>query len=119
MSFLFKKKQPKQYSIEFMTLCYEDGSVEELDMMYDKCVKDNKIEEIKDCKDAKGNLPIHKAAKHGNFRALRWIFKKFNDLGWDLDVNAPDEAGRSPAILCCLYGYRNGSEVSAPKLKET
>jgi hypothetical protein len=43
---MFKKKVPKEFSIEFLTTCYEGGTVEELDEIYQKAQDAGLVHEI-------------------------------------------------------------------------
>lgn len=99
-----------------MTMCSEGCEEKALDEIFKSAEKQGITEEIKNCHDYDKNKPWHKAAKHSNAIALRWIIKKWKQMDWELSFNQPDQNGLTPLMLCCLYGYSTGSDEYAPKL---
>ena len=55
--------------------CYGKPSV--LDALYDKAEEEKLQDQIFNAKDEDGDLPIHKAAMHGNPTVISWIIAKW------------------------------------------
>lgn len=66
-----------------------------------------------------GNLPIQKAAKHGNDHALEWIIKKWKEHSFDLEINKLNNEGYTSLMNTCERGYSAGSAESAARLQMT
>ncbi len=114
-----KKNKTKTFSIEFMTLCYEGGTQKKFDEIFERARLAGEEKQIFEAHDFLGNLPHHKAAKHGNFEALKWILDKWTKENLHIDLNKPDSNGYTPLMLCCHRGYGNGSGSAAARLPKT
>ena len=82
--------KPKNIAVDFMTMCYEGCTADQLDALFLSAVKKNSQAEIRDCQDYEGNKPWHKAAKHSNYVALQWIIGKWKEMDWELRFDQHD-----------------------------
>ena len=104
----------RSHELAFMSIVTEGAykSAKLIDAVYDKAVADGAQEQIFNAKDDEGDLPLHKAAMHGNPTCLDWIFKKWDEQGIPLDADTQDHNGYSPLYLVCYKGFL-GAETQA------
>ena len=77
-------------------------------------------DQIFNAKDEDNDLPIHKAAMHGNPTVISWIIGKWEAAGKNLDIDTPDHQGYSPLYLVCYRGFlgAEGIMASSPEVKK-
>lgn len=114
-----RNKIPQLYAIEFITMCYEGAPAHHFDDLLERARADDRESEIFEAVDADGNFPYQRAIKYGNWEALEWIFKKWDEAGLPLDVNRLDSEQNTPLIACCLRGFSFGTVETAASMKET
>ena len=87
-----ERKAVRLHELGFMTACTEGcyGQPSLLDAIFDKAAIEGLEDQIFNAKDEDHDLPIHKAAMHGNPTVLQWIIDKWADCGKELDINTPD-----------------------------
>ena len=82
---VFGAPKLKNNATEFMIMCYEGCTREQLDDIFLAAEKTKSQQsDFKDCIDHSGNKPWHKAAKHSNAVALQWIIDKWKEMEWPL-----------------------------------
>lgn len=109
--FSSEPKAVRAHELAFMSVCTEGayGKTEILDTILEKAEQEGCVEQIFEAKDDVGDLPIHRAAENGNPDVMTWIFQKWEERGYDLDVDETDHNGYSPLYLVCFKGFL-GSE---------
>ena len=69
------KKRVRHHELAFMGIvadgCY--GKPHILDDIFNKAKEEGELDQIWNAKDAEGNLPLHKAALHGNPTVMQWV----------------------------------------------
>jgi len=65
-------------------------------------VEIGKVDEVLSAMDNKNRTAFHLAALNGNADILEWCIAKWNELGREMPLDAPDINGCSPLLLACI-----------------
>ena len=110
MGNLCGKKTPREvrkHELAFMGLVsdgvYNDPG--QLDAVLKDAKEDNKEDQIFNARDEEKDLPIHKAALHGNPTCLKWIIETWKSHDIPLNIDEKDHNGRTALFLVCYKGY--------------
>ena len=110
----------RKHELAFMGVvsegCYKKPEI--LDNILSEARASGAEDQIFNAHDEDGDLPVHKAAMHGNPTCLQWIFDEWKKAGRKLDVDAMDHNGRSALYLVCFKGYL-GAEGIVGKTPDT
>ena len=110
----------RKHELAFMGIVSEGayGNPSILDDILKNAKEEGQENQIFNAHDEDGDLPLHKAAMHGNPTCLRWIIDNWRAHDRNVDIDEEDHNGRSALFLVCYKGYL-GAEGMVAKTAET
>lgn len=100
-----KKDEIPEYTIRFLTLCYEGATADQLEKLFQKALENKAENQIFEAKDFDGNLPYYKAATFGQSEVLKWILETWSKYKQNLDLNIVSSKGLTALMSCCFSGF--------------